>query len=86
MEVPTTQYGRAEISHDPPYSAANFCCPSVLSAIMSIICPFSWLGACRVLHEKEGAMVYFNLLFLSLSLSLSLLLHLFFFQETSILI
>jgi len=57
MEVPTTQYGRAEISHDPPYSAANFCCPSVLSAIMSIICPFSWLGSCRVLHEKEGAML-----------------------------
>lgn len=57
MEVPTTQYGRAEISHDPPYSAANFCCPSVLSAIMSIICPFSWLGSCRVLSEKEGAML-----------------------------
>jgi len=57
MEVPTTQYGRAEISHDPPYSAANFCCPSVLSAMMSIICPFSWLGSCRVLHEKEGAML-----------------------------
>lgn len=57
MEVPTTQYGRAEISQDPPYSAANFCCPSVLSAIMSIICPFSWLGSCRVLHEKEGAML-----------------------------
>jgi len=57
MEVPTTQYGRAEISQDPPYSAANFCCPSVLSAMMSIICPFSWLGSCRVLHEKEGAML-----------------------------
>lgn len=57
MEVPTTQYGRAEISQDPPYSAANFCCPSVLSAIMSIICPFSWLGSCRVLSEKEGAML-----------------------------
>lgn len=57
MEVPTTQYGRAEISHDPPYSAANFCCPSFLSAMMSIICPFSWLGACRVLNEKEGAML-----------------------------
>eukprot|EP00213_Chloropicon_mariensis_P005192 CAMPEP_0197474604 /NCGR_PEP_ID=MMETSP1309-20131121/6061_1 /TAXON_ID=464262 /ORGANISM="Genus nov. species nov., Strain RCC998" /LENGTH=295 /DNA_ID=CAMNT_0043014317 /DNA_START=221 /DNA_END=1108 /DNA_ORIENTATION=- len=57
MEVPTTQYGRAEISHDPPYSAANFCCPSFLSAVMSIICPFSWLGSCRVLHEKEGAML-----------------------------
>jgi len=57
MEVPTTQYGRAEISQDPPYSAANFCCPSVLSAIMSIICPFSWLGSCRVLREKEGAML-----------------------------
>lgn len=57
MEVPTTQYGRAEISQDPPYSAANFCCPSVLSAMLSICCPFSWLGACRVLNEKEGAML-----------------------------
>ena len=50
-------YGTAEIASDPPPSTAQFCCPSPLSMALSLICPFSWLGSCRVLNEKEGALL-----------------------------
>merc|ERR1711959_390609 len=49
--------GASQIALDPPNSTAEFCCPSPLSCFLSLICPFSWLGACRVLNEKEGAML-----------------------------
>ena len=50
-------YGASEIALDPTNSAAEFCCPSPLSCFLSLICPFSWLGSCRVLNEKEGALL-----------------------------
>ena len=38
VEAPGAGYGvaaaAAQIENDPPYSAANFCCPSTLSCVM----------------------------------------------------
>jgi len=66
MEAPQQQeavmgqecaYGSAQVAVDPPPSAAQFCCPSPLSCFLSLCCPFAWLGACRVVSEKEGALL-----------------------------
>lgn len=45
------------LAEDPPMNQANFCCPSPLSAAISCICPIGWLGACKVLNEREGGLL-----------------------------
>ena len=57
-EVPTSYaHGKATVARDPPPNLAILCCPSTLSCVLSAICPFTWLGSCRVVNEKEGAML-----------------------------
>jgi len=57
--APGTQVlaSKTVLVEDPPMSQANFCCPSPLSMALSIICPCGWLGACKVLNEKEGGLL-----------------------------
>merc|ERR1719158_955359 len=56
MEVAYDQ-GQPQVEVDPPHSTAAFCCPSFLSLALSLVCPFSWLGSCRVVNEREGALL-----------------------------
>jgi len=49
--------GKAQVNQDPPPNMGVLCCPSALSCIMSLVCPFSWLGSCRIISEKEGALL-----------------------------
>jgi hypothetical protein len=49
--------GKAQVNEDPPPNMGVLCCPSALSCIMSLVCPFSWLGSCRIISEKEGALL-----------------------------
>jgi len=57
-EVPTSYaHGKATVARDPPPNLGILCCPSALSCVLSAICPFTWLGSCRVVNEKEGAML-----------------------------
>jgi len=49
--------GKSQLAQDPPPNMGVLCCPSFLSCALSICCPFSWLGSCRIVNEKEGALL-----------------------------
>merc|ERR1711933_113435 len=53
----TMMPAKSALMDDPPMNQMNFCCPSPLSMALSIIGCFSWLGACRVVNEKEGGLL-----------------------------